>query len=172
MAKKYLEVFGKPDSSILFLRLRIEGVLQEKSLELGRYSPPVLAPGAEGKLMVYNWPGNVRELENTVERALIINRGAFLDFPDLMKPEITTPVSAQDKKVSGSLLLDEMVFHHIENVMVITGGRVNGRNGAAELLGLKPGTLRHRMRKLGMPFGRKTRKGKRIQQDPKTTSSE
>jgi hypothetical protein len=36
----------------------------------------------------------------------------------------------------------------------MTGGRVEGQGGAAELLGVNPGTLRHRMRKLGIAFGR------------------
>jgi DNA-binding protein Fis len=33
---------------------------------------------------------------------------------------------------------------------------VEGKEGAAELLGVNPGTLRHRMRKLKIPFGRKS----------------
>jgi DNA-binding NtrC family response regulator len=32
---------------------------------------------------------------------------------------------------------------------------VSGKGGAAELLGINPNTLRHRLRKLGIPFGRK-----------------
>jgi DNA-binding protein Fis len=41
-------------------------------------------------------------------------------------------------------------------VLKVTNGRVEGKEGAAELLGINPGTLRHRMRKLQIPFGRKS----------------
>ncbi len=136
--------------------------IQKKSMELGRYSLPALAPGANNKLMSYDWPGNVRELENSVERALIINRGAFLDFSDLMDSEPITPADDLNLRAIGSLKLDEITYRHIEKVMTLTGGRVDGADGAAEILGLKPGTLRHRMRKLGMPFGRKVKRGKLV----------
>ena len=51
--------------------------------------------------------------------------------------------------------LDEVVAGHISAVLDRVGGRVEGSGGAAELLGVNPGTLRHRMRRLGVPFGRK-----------------
>jgi transcriptional regulator with GAF, ATPase, and Fis domain len=42
--------------------------------------------------------------------------------------------------------------------MEATGGRIEGKKGAAVLLGMNPATLRYRMQKLGIPFGRtKTR---------------
>jgi len=44
---------------------------------------------------------------------------------------------------------------HIEKVLGITGGRIHGKSGAGDLLGVNPNTLRHRMQKLGIPF-RKT----------------
>ena len=39
---------------------------------------------------------------------------------------------------------------HIAGVLEMTGGRVTGRGGAAELLKLNPSTLRAKMRKLGL----------------------
>src|SRR5439155_7210306 len=33
------------------------------------------------KLAQWHWPGNIRELENFVERAVILTRGAALQFP-------------------------------------------------------------------------------------------
>jgi DNA-binding protein Fis len=41
----------------------------------------------------------------------------------------------------------------------MTSGRVGGKQGAAYLLNINPSTLRKKMRKLGIPFGRKARKG-------------
>ena len=134
--------------------------IRKKSRELGRHSVPELAPGADEKLVYYHWPGNVRELENAVERALITSRGAFLDFPDLVAPTPRHSVIISDDETMASLKLDEINYRHIKKVMEMAGGRVEGPGGAAEFLGLKPGTLRHRMRKLGMPFGRSVKKAR------------
>jgi DNA-binding protein Fis len=40
-------------------------------------------------------------------------------------------------------------------VLVKTGGKVHGPNGAASLLGVNPSTLRNKMNKLGIQYGRK-----------------
>jgi transcriptional regulator with GAF, ATPase, and Fis domain len=50
--------------------------------------------------------------------------------------------------------LDHVEARHIEAILKKAGGRVSGKGGAAELLGIHPETLRHRMRKLGIRFGR------------------
>lgn len=83
--------------------------------------------------------GNVRELRNVIERAMIICQGPtlFIDVP---------PVS--DLKTSSKLTLGEVERNHIVRVLEGTGWRVRGKNGAAELLGLKPTTLDSRIKKL------------------------
>jgi len=45
---------------------------------------------------------------------------------------------------------------HISAVMEITVGKVNGADGAAELLGVNPSTLRNKMKERGISSGRKT----------------
>lgn len=52
--------------------------------------------------------------------------------------------------------LDEVISNHINRVLAITNGKVNGDDGAAALLGINSSTLRNRMKKLGIRFGRKT----------------
>jgi transcriptional regulator with GAF, ATPase, and Fis domain len=47
--------------------------------------------------------------------------------------------------------LDEVQATHIREVLSLTGGRLYGKGGAAQLLGLKPSTLQSRMQKLGVP---------------------
>ena len=47
---------------------------------------------------------------------------------------------------------------HIRRVLEMTRGRFEGDKGAAEILKLNPGTLRYRMRKLGIPYGRNAKK--------------
>jgi transcriptional regulator with GAF, ATPase, and Fis domain len=44
---------------------------------------------------------------------------------------------------------------HIQAVLEMTGGKVQGKKGAAALLGINPSTLRNRMKKLNIPYGRK-----------------
>ena len=39
---------------------------------------------------------------------------------------------------------------HIQYVLAVTDGRIRGKRGAAELLGLKPSTLYSRMKKLSI----------------------
>ena len=43
---------------------------------------------------------------------------------------------------------------HIKSVLVRCHGRVEGPRGAATLLHIHPSTLRKRMKKMGIPFGR------------------
>jgi DNA-binding NtrC family response regulator len=91
-------------------------------------------------LFHYSWPGNVRELENIVERAVIGSRDGSLQFV-VPRPNYATIESDT---------LDSVVRTHILQVLDRTGGRIKGPDGAAELLNMKPSTLRDRMRKLGI----------------------
>lgn len=128
--------------------------LERKTMEMGHRLKPVLAPGALEDLLRYEWPGNVRELEHTVERALILNVDGPLRFGDFKIPEAcgTAPPPASD--IPPMQTLDTAMNDHISRVLAACGGRVEGRSGAARILGVKPGTLRYRMKKLGIPFGR------------------
>lgn len=136
--------------------------IQKKSIEMGLRQMPALSPLAYEQLVAYAWPGNVRELENAVERAIIIRKDNQLDFsnlkdiaeegPSTQKHHHTPPVTAEETKVLG---MDMVVSAHIRYVLKITNGKVHGKNGAAALLEMNPSTLRNRMKKLGIGFGRK-----------------
>ena len=56
----------------------------------------------------------------------------------------------------GSLKLDGVISGPIRWVLGMANGRVHGKGGAAELLGMNPSTLRYRMNQLGIPYGRKS----------------
>jgi transcriptional regulator with GAF, ATPase, and Fis domain len=132
--------------------------IERKSRELKLMERPVLAPGALDKIMDYEWPGNVRELENLIERALIQNRGGMLSFETLLAPQV--PVGhevTRDADRNRTLLsLDEINARHIRQALEMANGKINGAGGAAQILGLHPNTLRNRMNKLGIPYGRKS----------------
>jgi transcriptional regulator with GAF, ATPase, and Fis domain len=131
--------------------------MQRKSREMGLRGIPSLATNALDRLMAYHWPGNVRELENAVERALILSKGNPLTFNDLKVTPAADAVRTAPLQDEQTLQMDVVMSRHIRQVLTMTGGRVEGEKGAARLLGIKPNTLRHRMTKLGIPFGRKAR---------------
>jgi len=92
-------------------------------------------------LKSYFWPGNVRELKNIIERAMILSTGATLHLD---------PMSSGDVEAMHSMTLEGVEKSHILEVVESTGWKISGRNGAAEVLGLKESTLRARMKKLGI----------------------
>jgi transcriptional regulator with GAF, ATPase, and Fis domain len=134
----------------------VQHFIDLKTRELKLPAIPTLAPGAIDRLMEYHWPGNVRELQNVVERALILNPNGPLAFDHL---NLTSPIqgsiiSEQDREPAK---LDEVVSQHIQRVLAIADGKIHGPGGAAELLGVNPSTLRNRMNKLGIEYGRQSK---------------
>ncbi len=133
--------------------------MERKSRELKIRALPALDSGFLDRLQAYHWPGNVRELENLVERALIQNQIAGgvgplrLDrFPTAQQTDTS---EVQVKGPDPILPLNEAMKNYIRQALARTGGKVEGKDGAAHLLGLHPSTLRGRMKRLGIPYGRK-----------------
>jgi transcriptional regulator with GAF, ATPase, and Fis domain len=127
--------------------------IEKKSKELQMHLLPRLAPGAMAPLMAYAWPGNVRELENVIERALILSKGRPLTFDNIVWPDDNREHEESATRIDDFLNLDHVISKHIQHALHTTKGRVHGPSGAAQLLGLNPSTLRHRMRKLGILHG-------------------
>ena len=129
--------------------------VERKSRELKLAAPPPLARGVIDQLLAYSWPGNVRELENVVERALILSKGEPLTFDDLLGGKFgdRPPIAVEPQ--SQTLKLDGIISSHIRRVLEMTKGKVHGKGGAAELLGINPSTLRNRMNQLEIPYGRR-----------------
>ena len=122
-----------------------------KAGELKLSYMPELAPNAIDPLMGYDWPGNVRELANVIERALILNEDGPLDFS-----QISGLFGEKSMDTIESDELNRVISQHIQSVLAKTKGKIHGRGGAAELLGINPSTLRHRMNILGIAYGRKS----------------
>jgi transcriptional regulator with GAF, ATPase, and Fis domain len=134
----------------------VHHLVQRKSRELRLPAPPPLAPGAIDRLTAYPWPGNVRELENVIERALILSMGSPMTFEDLSGAKTGDQFMPAAGRPDESLKLDEAMSRHIRRVLDMTGGKVHGKGGAAEVLGINPSTLRNRMNQLGIPYGRRS----------------
>jgi DNA-binding NtrC family response regulator len=138
----------------LDIPLLVHHFIQVKSIALNLPVIPSLADGEMEKLLEYDWPGNVRELKNAVEKSLLRGQGKLLRFPDL-GGELPAAVPPRGVRKTGKIpTLDEVMIAHIRRILEETDGRIEGKGGAAELLGIHYNTLRARMKKLGISFGR------------------
>ena len=113
--------------------------------KLGRTIEDV-GPEFIGAACRYDWPGNIRELENVVERALIVSEGPVLEGADLLN----IPAASATAAPGDQGTIEALERNHIRRVLDRTDWRIEGADGAAEILGLNPSTLRGRMRKLGI----------------------
>ncbi|MGH8700245.1 MAG: sigma 54-interacting transcriptional regulator [Burkholderiales bacterium] len=104
-----------------------------------------IAPISMDRLTRYNWPGNVRELQNVIERMAILASGATLEIHEAL----LTP-AALDAAAAPAGSLEDVARQHIERVLNDCKGIIEGKRGAAAILGLKPSTLRYRMKLLGL----------------------
>jgi transcriptional regulator with GAF, ATPase, and Fis domain len=132
--------------------------VKRKSMELKLRERPVIPAGVIDQLIAYDWPGNVRELGNMIERALIQRRGGVLSFETFLAPPVPKIREAAPEVGRNRTLLslEEMNVRHIRQALERAGGKINGPGGAAQILGLNPNTLRTKMNKLGIPYGRKS----------------
>jgi transcriptional regulator with GAF, ATPase, and Fis domain len=122
--------------------LLVEAFIERYSRKLGRQ---ILSIQKEAMRMLqdYPWPGNVRELENIIERAVILCHGPVLHLADKLKIS-SLPIS------STLRTLDETERNQILKILSETRWRIEGKDGAAAILGLHASTLRSRMHKLGI----------------------
>jgi transcriptional regulator with GAF, ATPase, and Fis domain len=113
----------------------------------------LISPEALAALKAYDWPGNVRELQNVVERAVITSQGGPILF---VLPDATAIQLSPSPDFSGiDHLRTEEQLREAERANIVatlnkTRWKVYGSGGAAEVLGIKPGTLAARMKKLGL----------------------
>ncbi len=109
--------------------------------------PPEISDVMIDEFLDYEWPGNIRELHNEIERAMILSRGRPLS---LAAPASGTSRSAPGAATDNHLITEEqwqeMQRENYLRALRQTAWRVDGPGGAAELLGLRPTTLRSRMK--------------------------
>jgi hydrogenase-4 transcriptional activator len=142
-----------------------------------------IAPTAEHieLLRGYAWPGNIRELGAVIDRAAILGEGHSLEIlaalgfgaeafgrgplvtgmghggANSAKPQagdLRHAVGGAAIGREGVLPLDEAMKQHIELALEKCHGRIEGPRGVAAVLNINPHTLRARMRKLGIEWGK------------------
>ena len=94
-------------------------------------------------LMRHNWPGNIRELENAVEHAYVLCRAGDIQPEHLPAPILPTAASA----LIGPKALRDIEKEFITEALIRNGGR---RMATAAELGIDKGTLRRKIKKLGI----------------------
>jgi formate hydrogenlyase transcriptional activator len=92
-----------------------------------------------------DWPGNIRELENFIERCVILTQGDDLNVP---RTELNR--SAGRTVFAATSTFEQAERQAIIDALKIASGRIAGKGGAAEHLGLKRTTLQNKMRRLSI----------------------
>jgi formate hydrogenlyase transcriptional activator len=90
------------------------------------------------------WRGNVRELANFLERAVVLSQGEEL------KVATGELIASESANITPISTLQQAERNVIMDALKAASGRVAGRGGAAERLGLKRTTLQNKMQKLGI----------------------
>ena len=92
-----------------------------------------------------DWPGNVRQLENFIERCVIFTQG---DELNVLRAELT---KASSRSVpSAAPRFEQAERKVIIDALIAASGKIAGKGGAAERLGLKRTTLQNKMNKLNI----------------------
>jgi formate hydrogenlyase transcriptional activator len=92
------------------------------------------------------WKGNIRELANFIERAVILTRGEELEVPIT---EIAT-CSETNVAIGTASTFRQAESSVIMGALKAASGRIAGKGGAADRLGLKRTTLQNKIRRLGI----------------------
>jgi formate hydrogenlyase transcriptional activator len=122
--------------------LMVQAFTERYSRKLGKEIKSIQKEALKA-LQDYPWPGNVRELESIIERSVILCSGPVLQLAD--KLEISSPQLSSVVRT-----LEDMERNQILKILSETRWRIEGKDGAAAILGLHPSTLRARMHKIGI----------------------
>lgn len=95
--------------------------------------------------MRYEWPGNVRELENTIERAVVLSRGAAIEIEDL-PIEVRTGTGGNSDAKSITFAIGTPLAEIERRVIHSTLNHVSGdKRLCAQLLGIATRTIYRRL---------------------------
>jgi transcriptional regulator with GAF, ATPase, and Fis domain len=122
--------------------LMVQAFMERYSRKMGKQITTIQKETMKA-LQDYPWPGNVRELESIIERAVILCHGPVLQLAD--KLEMSSPTIS-----SAIRTLEDTERSQILKILTETKWRIEGKDGAAAILGIHSSTLRARLHKLGI----------------------
>lgn len=117
------------------------------------FSEPVLE-----SIKSYSWPGNIRQLANTIERALLLEENSVIHSANFFIPGETVTAAHQPQLAGQSSFLPrerptlfenekERIVQALEETLWI-------QKDAANLLGISPRVLNHKIKKFGITHPR------------------
>ena len=127
--------------------LLVHHFVRRLSEKLGKPIEEVPGPVIR-RLAEYAWPGNVRELQNVLERAVILSPSRTLALPARFASGVDS--GPRLRRPNSHVTLAEAEREHLLAVLEATDWRIEGEDGAARILDLRPSTLRSRLKKLGI----------------------
>jgi two-component system nitrogen regulation response regulator GlnG len=156
------------------LKLLLDHFLKRYNAQLGK-NVVEIAPDALAQLENYSWPGNIRELQGAVRRAILMATGPTI-VPELLPKEILEEMSSSSEESdrgntsAGAIDLAQFVdqrleadsenlyqesLHMLERYLLTRVLRETDGNQskAARRLGITRGSLRNKMRDLGIQVG-------------------
>lgn len=100
-------------------------------------------------LRSYQWPGNVRELAHSIERAVVLADGQYLEFGALARSAVTKESMpfVMDNTTDNPFLLEYVERKTIQQALQFYQGNVSH---AAKALGLTRGAMYRRMEKYAL----------------------
>lgn len=120
-----------------------------------KQNKPLIKLADEDKALLakYSWPGNVRELQNLIERAVIVSKNGKINWSSIIPLQLKGEEAIPPVDSYTILSASELVVLEKENILKAlkqTRWKISGKNGAAELLQLKPTTLASKIKALGI----------------------
>ncbi len=170
------------------LRQRREDILLILEWFLGRFRRELgkdvhgISPDALDMLLNYSWPGNVRQLQSVLKQALVQSTGPVLIsefFPSELRQQASAADESdggpaeksfdlqaliEDRLRSGSRNLYAEASEAMERVLLtaVLKSTQGNQSKAADILGITRGSLRNKIRSLGIHIDRTIH----VQEDP------
>ena len=115
-----------------------------------------LEPAAARQLERYTWPGNIRELENTIERAVLLTDGPYLQVDDLRLGELSVGGNPLDAVPAVTIPPTGISLGEIERQALVEALRMSNwvQKDAAELLCISPRVMNYKIKTLGIELPR------------------
>jgi DNA-binding NtrC family response regulator len=129
--------------------LKLAELLMERLCRRHRLPAKRITPTGRQRLFAHHWPGNVRELAHELERAIVFEDHAELQFEHLeTSPSPDSPARRSDwfnpdfKFPANGFLLEEAIARLIQQALKQAGNNVSA---AARLLGVSRDYVRYRL---------------------------
>jgi two-component system nitrogen regulation response regulator GlnG len=149
------------------VRLLVEHFLARFNKILGKNISAISNEAME-MLLNYSWPGNIRELQSVIRRAILMATGPVI-VPELLPREVVagdmTPSSERhvssdngfdaflrEREQARSLNLYAEALEWMERILItrVLNRTEGNQSKASEILGITRGSLRHKIRALGL----------------------